>query len=316
MYNTASSSLDIDIEDHACPLCGGDRAMVVQESMRDVEEGMPGSYTISQCCQCDLIFLSRRPTESALPKCYGANYHVLASCRNEGFSGRLYDLRYYFRYRGIRSYLTKDTIRILEIGCGDAKLLTTIEMALGNRCKLVGLDYTIAGIALPADSKIKLLQGDVRTAPIEGTFDVILLYDVLEHLADPAGSLSQIRRYLKADGVLLGQVPNWNSLWRRLFPRLWSGLQVPRHMNYFFPATLRKTLAKAGFVSVRFRRVFDPGDLSVSLCNWLVARCHWRGKPRCLKIYIPLTIVAAPIVALQNIIGDSGEIGFVAKQCL
>ena len=316
MHNTASSSLDIEIEEHACPLCGGDRAAVVQESMRDVEEGVPGSYTISQCGQCGLVFLSRRPVESALPECYGDTYHVLASWRHEGFSGWLYNLRYYLRYRGIRSYLTKDSARILEIGCGDARLLAAIEKALGNRCELIGIDYAIAGVALPADSKIKLVQGDVRTAPIEGPFDVILMYDVLEHLADPVGSLNHIRRYLKADGVLIGVVPNWNSLWRRVFPRLWSGLQVPRHMNYFCPETLRKTLAKAGFSSVRFSRVFDPGDLSVSLCNWLVERCHWRGKPRGLKVYIPLTLLAAPIVALQNLIGDSGEIGFEAKQRL
>lgn len=313
MHNTVSSSLDIDIEEHACPLCGGDRAVVVQERLHDVEAGVPGSYTISQCCQCDLVFLSRRPIESALPKCYGDNYHVLASGRHEGFSGWLYNLRYHFRCRSIRSHFPQGSARILEIGCGDAMLLIALEKALGNRCELIGIDYSIAGVALPADSKIKLLQGDVRTAPIEGTFDVILLYDVLEHLADPVGSLGHIRRYLKADGVLIGQVPNWNSLWRRVFSRWWSGLQVPRHMSFFTAVTLRKTLEKAGFASISFSRVFDPGDLSVSVCNWLVDRCHWRGKPRQLKIYIPVTIAAAPIVAMQNIFGDSGEIVFNAK---
>ncbi|MCX6992234.1 MAG: class I SAM-dependent methyltransferase [Kiritimatiellaeota bacterium] len=281
--------------------------------MHDVEEGVPGSYTIARCSRCNLVFLSRRPVESALPECYGDNYHVLAAWRHGGFSGWLYNLRYHFRYRSIRSYLAKDSIRILEIGCGDAMLLIALEKVLGNRCELVGLDYSIAGVALPAGSKIKLLQGDVRTAPIEGTFDIILLYDVLEHLADPVGSLGHIRCYLKTNGVLIGQVPNWNSLWRRVFSRWWSGLQVPRHMSFFTAATLRKTLEKAGFASVSFCRVFDPGDLSVSVCNWLVDRCHWRGKPRHLKIYIPLTMAAAPIVALQNIFGDSGEIVFEAK---
>ena len=313
MPNATGSSIDIDIEEHACLLCGGNQAVVVQNSLQDIEEGMPGSYTISQCRQCNCIFLSRRPTESAVSKCYGNNYHVLASHRHVGFSRWLYDLRYYFRYRNIRSYLTRDSMRILEVGCGDAGFLVALEKILGNRCELIGLDYSIAGVALPADSKIKLFKGNARTAPIEGTFDVILMYDVLEHLSDPVGSLMHIRRYLKADGVLIGHVPNWNSLWRRVFPRLWSGLQVPRHMSFFIPETLRKTLEKAGFASVSFGRVFDPGELSVSVCNWLIDRCHWRGKPRSLKIFIPLTMAAAPIVALQNIFGDSGEICFNVK---
>lgn len=313
MYNATGSSIDIDIEEHACPLCGDDQAVVIQNSLQDIEEGRPGSYTISQCRQCNFMYLSRRPTESALPKCYGNDYHVLASYRHEGFQRWLYDLRYYFRYRNIRSCLTRKSMRILEIGCGDAGFLVALEKILGNRCELIGLDYSIAGIALPADSKIQLFQGDARTVPMEGTFDIILMYDILEHFSDPVVYLNHVRRYLKTDGVLIGHVPNWNSLWRRVFPRLWSGLQVPRHMSFFIPETLRKTLEKAGFACVSVRRVFDPGELSVSVCNWLISRCHWRGKPRDLKIFIPLTMAAAPIVAIQNIFGDSGEIAFNAK---
>lgn len=304
---------EIDTEEHACLLCGSCRSAVVQNSLYDVEEGLPGSYTISQCGECGLVFLSRRPCAAALPQCYGHSYHTLAPGRSRGFSGALYALRYYLRYRQMRAHLKKSSLRILEIGCGDAKLLTTLEKALGPRCELLGLDYATAGVALPPGSKIKLVQGDAQTAPLEGKFDVILMYDVLEHLADPLGSLLQIRRCLATDGVLIGQVPNWNSLWRRLFPRCWSGLQAPRHMSFFAPGTLRRMLAKAGLVTIRVSPAFDPGDLAVSVCNWLVTRCRWREKPRNLKIYIPLTVAAAPIVALQNLMGDSGEMLFVAK---
>ncbi|MBI2442266.1 MAG: class I SAM-dependent methyltransferase [Lentisphaerae bacterium] len=303
----------IVMEDQACLLCGSARVAVRQNSLGDVEEGLPGEYTIGQCAECELVFLARRPCGASLPECYGDSYHAVAARRYRGFSGVLYDLRYYFRYRQLQAWFPKGSLRILEIGCGDAKLLLAMEKALGDRAELLGLDYAVAAIALPANSKIKLIQGDIQTAPIEGKFDVILMFDVLEHLADPVGCLTRIRRGLKAGGLLIGQVPNWNSLWRRVFPRCWSGLQVPRHMSFFTPATLRKTLAKGGFDNVRLKPVFDPGDLSVSLCNWLVRRRRWPGKPRGLKIYIPLTLAAAPVVALQNMLGDSGAIFFVAK---
>lgn len=313
MGNVISNYRDIAIEDQSCLLCGSDQGKVIQNSLRDVEEGLPGSYSISQCCRCGFIFLSRRPAAASLAQCYGNGYHASSACRCQGFTGWLYDLRCYLRLRQIKSYLQQSALRILEIGCGDAKLLTTLERALGERATLFGLDYAAARLALPAGSKIKLLQGDVQSASIEGKFDLILMYDVLEHLADPIGSLRRMRQHLEPDGVLIGQVPNWNSLFRRLFPRCWSGLQVPRHMSFFTAATLQQALSLAGLVTVRLDEVFDPGDLSVSLCNALVTKCRWLARPRRLKLYIPLTIAVTPLVALQNLMADSGEMLFVAK---
>lgn len=303
----------VNIEDQSCLLCGSDQGKVIQNSLRDVEEGLPGSYSISQCCQCGFIFLSHRPAAASLAQGYCHGYHASAACRCQGFTGWLYDLRCYLRFRQIKPYLQHSALRILEIGCGDAKLLTTLERALGERVTLFGLDYSAARVVLPASSKIKLLQGDVQNAPIEGKFDVILMYDVLEHLADPLSSLRRMRQHLEPDGVLIGQVPNWDSLLRRLFPRCWSGLQVPRHMSFFTAATLQQALSQAGFTTVRLGEVFDPGDLSVSLCNALVTKCRWLGRPRQLKFYIPLTLAVVPLVALQNLMADSGEMLFVAK---
>ncbi len=140
----------------------------------------------------------------------------------------------------------------------------------------------------------------------------VILYGVLEHLADPRAALQRIHTLLRGGGVLVGDVPNWASGWRKLFPRHWAGQQIPRHQTMFTPESLRAMLDAAGY---ELRYVFDPGDLSVSLCNWLVDRLGLRTPPRQVWFFFPLAIFSAPIVWLVDAVTrDSGNMECVARR--
>jgi SAM-dependent methyltransferase len=78
-------------------------------------------------------------------------------------------------------------------------------------------------------------------------FDAVTLWDVLEHLPDPAGSLAEIHRVLQPDGVVIIRVPNHASWEARIFGRFWAGLDAPRHLFVFDIESLQKMLVKSGF---------------------------------------------------------------------
>jgi len=83
------------------------------------------------------------------------------------------------------------------------------------------------------------------------TFDVVTLFHVLEHLPDPGTALLVVRSLLRAEGVLVAQVPNVDSYQARLFGRRWYGLDVPRHVVNFTAQSLARLLARCGFENDR-----------------------------------------------------------------
>lgn len=86
---------------------------------------------------------------------------------------------------------------------------------------------------------------DVELQP--GNFDVITMWDYLEHSADPAGDLDRAAKLLRPDGVLVVSTGDASSLIARVCGRRWH-LLTPRHHNFFFTRpSLEQAFRSAGF---------------------------------------------------------------------
>lgn len=84
----------------------------------------------------------------------------------------------------------------------------------------------------------------------DASFDVVTLWDVLEHTPDPAAVLRECRRLLKPDGLLVVNYPDIRSLIARLMGRRWVFL-LSVHLYYFTLGSMRKMLARTGFTMTR-----------------------------------------------------------------
>ncbi len=79
------------------------------------------------------------------------------------------------------------------------------------------------------------------------SFDAVTLWNVFEHLYNPNGTLQEIHRLLKKDGILVMIFPNWDSLDHRLFGKGWIGYDAPRHL-FAYPAKVYSNMIEhAGF---------------------------------------------------------------------
>lgn len=108
----------------------------------------------------------------------------------------------------------KESMRILEVGCGSGRLLTR----LGRREQVYGFDR----VNNDTDKKINFLIADISDIPFKNeTFDLILAIDVIEHIDDDQSIVGLVSNLLKKDGFFVATVP--------AFMFLWSDLDVLAH---------------------------------------------------------------------------------------
>jgi SAM-dependent methyltransferase len=145
----------------------------------------------------------------------------------------------------------KPSGRLLDYGCGNGSFAAWIS-CFGFEA--VGLEPFSLSRTVTRE-RLTLIQAPLASVEDKlGEFDVITLWHVLEHLAEPVAVLQQLARRLRTDGVLVVSVPNFRSWQRTLFGGGWFHLDPPRHLLHFEPETLRDCLRRAGLEPVAERR--------------------------------------------------------------
>jgi SAM-dependent methyltransferase len=89
----------------------------------------------------------------------------------------------------------------------------------------------------------------------DGRFDIVTLFDVVEHLPDPQKALSQCRRFLRKGGYLFLTTPNTGSLMRYLLGRHWYYIDLDEHVALFNRHNLKTVLERAGFTLLERRSI-------------------------------------------------------------
>ena len=151
----------------------------------------------------------------------------------------------------------------LDVGCGTGEFLLALRdrgwSVLGQE-----VNANAAGIAIEAGLDVRTCSLD-RCGFEAESFDLVTLWDVVEHLPDPVSTLREIRRILRPGGLLVLSTPDLKSLDSRLFAGWWHGLEIPRHLVLFGPETMRQALQRAGFEKVE--RKYISGSYHVRLLS-------------------------------------------------
>ena len=173
--------------------------------------------------------------------------------------------------------LVPEGSRVLDLGCSTGYLSGAIRDR--RHSKVFGVELDPAAARIARAKGFDVLTGSL-TAPRTqqklgdwGRFDVVVAADVLEHLPDPASTLRWIREsVLEPGGLLAISIPNvvhFNVRRQVLMGRFEytdHGLLDRTHLRFFTAATLRQTLAAAGYEIRAFERVAEvfPGDRFVA----------------------------------------------------
>lgn len=144
--------------------------------------------------------------------------------------------------------------RVLDLGCGEGGTATGLRSA--GATWISGIELVPAAAARAAEVLDEIETGRIEEMlyRVRGPFDTILLYDVLEHLADPAAVLIALHRQATPLARLHVSVPNarhWSLLRdlvvRGTFGYTESGHRDTTHVRWFTRADLEQLLRSTGW---------------------------------------------------------------------
>lgn len=158
-------------------------------------------------------------------------------------------------------------VRLLDIGCGSGLLLSLLAR---RGFDVRGFDPSRDASAAARARGVEVVVGEtIESAGFTvEAFDVVTLFHVIEHVADPRNVLREVSRILRPGGRMIVQVPNTDSWQSRLFGTRWYGLDVPRHVINYSHTAIRHLLADCGFRIVRTRH-FNLRDNAAAFASSL-----------------------------------------------
>ena len=149
-------------------------------------------------------------------------------------------------------------------------------MARAARWNVTGVEPSCWSVERARERGLDVRHGTLETVQFPGeSFDVVTMWDVVEHLADPLAELRRIHRLLRPDGLLALSTMNVDALFPRLAGRRWPWY-MQMHLVYFSRRSLHNMLTKAGFRVVEM----TPHRRVVRL-SYLVSRL----EPYCRPAY-------------------------------
>lgn len=236
----------MNLEHIVCDLCHADDSRVLFEG-RDRLHNLPGVFRVVQCRQCGLVYLDPRPTKDEIGAYYPQSYepHVVDESLRKSWLLRMdYEYGLGKRRRAIERFVNRG--RVLDVGCGSGSFLAYMRK---HGWQVQGLDISPYAVDYAQNALgLDVVQGELPDLQYEDRiFELITMWNVFEHLYNPAATLRECRRLLKPRGLLAIAVPNLSGLGAKIFGPAWVGYDVPRHLYTYSPETLRAMLQNNGF---------------------------------------------------------------------
>jgi SAM-dependent methyltransferase len=220
----------------ACPLCRG------ASSRWLVKNGLP----IQRCSACDTRFLAQDDIPADLESLYTAEYFaggVATGYPTYQQDAPMLERNFAERVRRIGAWHAPG--RLLDVGAAYGYFVKAAREA-GWDASGVELAPEVAREAAKL-AGAEIIAGDFLEVALAPGFDVITMFDVIEHVRDPLAWLVRARELLAPGGLLVIETGDVASRWARLLGRHWYFLDPPQHLFYFTGAGLEALLLRAGF---------------------------------------------------------------------
>jgi 2-polyprenyl-3-methyl-5-hydroxy-6-metoxy-1,4-benzoquinol methylase len=213
------------------------------------------TFAIWHCVNCTARFTQDIPPATEIGQYYKAEAYVSHTDTTKGFINRLYHIVRNYTLQAKRKLVEKvagiKNGALLDVGAGTGAFAVTMHQA-GWRVTGLEPDDTARSNAL-ATHNLRLLGIEALFTLPPGSYDVVTLWHVLEHVHDLHRYLEAFNMLLKNNGTLVIAVPNYTSYDAHVYKEYWAAYDVPRHLYHFSPESMRQLVLQHGFAIQQYR---------------------------------------------------------------
>ncbi len=218
-----------------------------------------------ECATCQTVYTNPRPTEELLHRFYAQskNYEYwnkyIFPASDEARRKGIYAPRAATMLEQLKQ-LQVSGGTLVEIGSGFGSFLQEVKK-LAFFDKLIAIEPTIDLAKTCASKGFEVINKPVELLEDENFADVLVAYEVIEHLFAPYTFLQKAHTMLRPGGVLIISCPNVKGFDIQMLG-VSSDSFDHEHLNYFHPTALSLLLTRAGYI---VKNIFTPGKLDASI---------------------------------------------------
>lgn len=239
----------------SCPVCGSSKLEKVFDAVDHF--ATKEIFPVCECRECSFRFTNSFPSEEMIGRYYDSADYISHSDSDKGVVNRLY---HYFRKRMLQkkvdlvaAHAQGDSLRMLDIGCGTGYFL---QAAKERGWHVRGIEKNSAARESAIARTGAVIEDENGLWNLEeGTFEVVTLWHVLEHIEKLNETLEKLQDILKPDGVAVIALPNHRAYDAQCYRSFWAAYDVPRHLWHFSPGTVEKLLKKHGLKIIETDRM-------------------------------------------------------------
>jgi SAM-dependent methyltransferase len=244
------------IEEVDCLLCGGGgkRVLLVKPPFR-----------IVACRACGLIYTDRRFTEAGMAAYYAKGYftgEVAGAYRSYVDEEREKAVDFDAKYLLLRRFAPGGTA--LDVGCA---LGFSLDAAARAGFSPVGLERSAWAVENRRTS-FPIQKGTFDDLEAKAAFDVVTMWDVMEHLPAPKAIFDKLAEVVRPGGLFAATYPDPDSVMARMLGRFWPPFTPEEHVFFPTSSVLKRELGRVGFTLLDRgweKRAFSLGKLRQKL---------------------------------------------------
>ncbi len=244
-----------------CPICGA------KSYKKFTKTNIFGKYHFYKCKKCNLLFVGNLPTKKNLGIFY-SKYFSLPKNQN---LKNLKKFSFVFNKINI-STKRYSKLKFLDIGSGSGEIASFLLNKNIEEIACVDFSEDLLKIKKKIkNKKLKIIIGDflnIENKLKDNYFDIVTLFDVVEHLVNPKIYLNLAIKKLKSGGKLIITTPNINSLNYLIYKKYWDWISPPWHLFYFSPDSISYLMRKLGMYKIQTYSFY--GDWEESLIFSLI----------------------------------------------
>ncbi|MBL7156555.1 MAG: class I SAM-dependent methyltransferase [Candidatus Omnitrophica bacterium] len=221
-----------------CRLCGSRNLSLLYKF---------AAYRIAHCHDCGFMLVLDEQTKKDLYTLYSKKYFT----RGKYINDKAIKNTCYRRIHWLRKNGACDQAKILDVGCATGDFISHAKLYFD----MWGIDISEDATTLAKQRNPELSERIICRMIEESDFpddffDVITLWDVLEHLRDPVNVFLKLSRFLKKGGILTFSTPNAGAPVARLMRKYWAFMTVPEHLCFFNRNTIDLLHKRSGLKTI------------------------------------------------------------------